>query len=179
DQLAAQVPPPSAYTPHLWRQYLEALLRHEQLLRADDAASAEKIRSEVLPALEKKIRAARERKLYSAFGSLAMAGALGVSPAVGAGAKKRGAADPAAAELEKLWGEKDPVPALRKKIAEWVEPEKDRWQSHLLRVRLSGLLARHAAANPETALKPAAQLLTDPQLLLTATVNDTAPRPTE
>ena len=32
---------PAAYAPHLYRQYLETLLRYEQLLRAGDGAAAQ------------------------------------------------------------------------------------------------------------------------------------------
>jgi hypothetical protein len=41
DALARSFPHPATYTPHLWRQYHETLLRFEQLSRAGDATNAQ------------------------------------------------------------------------------------------------------------------------------------------
>jgi hypothetical protein len=47
DDLAIAFPHPATYTPHLWRQYHDSLLRYEQLSRAGDATNAETMEQEL------------------------------------------------------------------------------------------------------------------------------------
>jgi hypothetical protein len=77
EDLSAQVPPPSAYTPHLWRAYLNTSLRYEQLLLAGDQRRLPELKGR-LDALAEDIRRGRtlgEQK--SMRYSLAMPAALG------------------------------------------------------------------------------------------------------
>ncbi len=163
--LGRATPPPFVYTPHLWRQYLETLLRCEQLVRADDRTTAERLLAEAAAPLAKKIAAARSRKLYSALGTLAMPTALGYGAPIADDSKR-------ARELRELWGKGDQSEPVRDQVAKWVAEEKDPWQRQLLRVRLSGLLLRQAEAEAERDLKQVAALLA-------AREDVSAPRPAE
>ncbi|MCI0457972.1 MAG: hypothetical protein L0Z62_13480 [Gemmataceae bacterium] len=141
-QLAEGAPhSPAVLTPHLWRYYLEALLRYEELLRAGSGEAAARMLTRA-QGLETRIRSAQNRTdLFSATGSLAMPVALGwdAGPAVAAARKK---------ELQTLWGKEEPLPIVRKKLAAWLEAEEAGWPRELLRVRLGGLLLDHAIADP-------------------------------
>jgi hypothetical protein len=149
DVLARQTPSPAAYTPHLWAQYLETLLRYEQLLRADDPAAADRLHGRLAP-LHEQIVKARSRKLDSALGTLTMPAALGwASPA--------SVAQPGAKEVQELW-EKD-AEAARADLGKLLAAEGDSWRKRLLRVRLAGLLLRQAEADPPRGLKRARALL--------------------
>ena len=144
-------PSPAVYTPHLWRRYLETLLRFEQLLRADaDDTNANKVYDE-LTRLRDRIAGDRAQKADAALVTLAMPAALGWPAAPGEDETR-------AKVLEQRWGESQGE--VKAQLAKWLAGARDSWQKGLLRVRLSGLLLRQAAATPERDLKAVADLLT-------------------
>jgi len=57
-ELASETPPPTAYTPHLWRQYETWVLRHEQQILANDVDGAKVARANAAE-VRRKIAAAR------------------------------------------------------------------------------------------------------------------------
>lgn len=57
-ELASATPPPTAYTPHLWRQYEAWVLRHEQHMLANDSDGAKIARANAAE-VRRKIEAAR------------------------------------------------------------------------------------------------------------------------
>src|SRR5262249_56796684 len=82
---------PEAYAPHLWRQYLDTLLRYERLLRAGGEASS--VRGQV-DKLQEQIAAEGQRLGIDATSlSLALPAAFG-QPAVSEELQKR---------FEELW----------------------------------------------------------------------------
>ncbi len=78
DALAKQKPHPAAYSPHLYRQYLDKLLRYEQLIRMGDAGSAAEEAGRI-DRLEREIVKAREVRLDSLANALALPTMLGLS----------------------------------------------------------------------------------------------------
>jgi hypothetical protein len=145
-KLAAEVPAPWIYSPHLWRRYQDSLLRYERLLEAGDAAAAKTMAARVFD-LGQQIRQARTLALGSAAGTLAMPSAGGtevkLTPAAG-----RALAD--------LW-------------ASPFEEQAKRWEKLLksepsgsgpsLRLALCDLILRQTAAEPYENLDKAYQLL--------------------
>src|SRR5262249_37316870 len=129
-------------TPHLWRQYLENLLRYEQLLRADDRAAAEKVLARAA-SLRRTVLESRALKLNAAAGSLAMPAALGWGVPAGDAAREK--------ELRRL-GEKGKPAEVKKRLDRWLAEAKGH-EKRLLRVRLGGLLARRLADAPEGEFK--------------------------
>ncbi len=75
--LARATPPPTAYTPHLWRQYEAWTLRHEQHILASDATGAGIARSH---ATEVRLRIEAARSLDIAPQTLALQAAVGGRP---------------------------------------------------------------------------------------------------
>jgi hypothetical protein len=80
-ELRRELPHPSAYAPHLWRRYLDVLLRAEQLLRSGAAEGAQKNLNEAeeLYTLIVQYRSLDDLK-KSAQLTLAMPDALGLQP---------------------------------------------------------------------------------------------------
>jgi hypothetical protein len=80
-ELRRDRPHPSAYAPHLWRRYLDVLLRAEQLLRSDAAEEGQKYLNDVeeLYTLIVQCRSLDDLK-KSAQLTLAMPEALGLQP---------------------------------------------------------------------------------------------------
>jgi hypothetical protein len=80
-RLRQAVPSPAAYTPQLWKKYLDAALRHEQLIRAGDRESAVKLRLQTLGVLAERIARGRSLNPGAALSmSLSMPAAFGVHP---------------------------------------------------------------------------------------------------
>jgi hypothetical protein len=72
--LAGAVPPPEAYTPHLWRQFEAWALRHERHVLGDDAGGAAVVRTK-LDDLRRRIEA--DRRLAVRPQTLALPAAVG------------------------------------------------------------------------------------------------------
>ncbi|MBN9121562.1 MAG: caspase family protein, partial [Planctomycetes bacterium] len=105
-ELATATPPPTAYTPHLWRQYEAWVLRHEELILANDADGAKVARAEADEAC-RKIKAARP--LDVAPQTLALRAAVGGRPYRAVSdedrSEIRALAMARAAEREKKWAD--------------------------------------------------------------------------
>jgi hypothetical protein len=80
EELRADMPSPAVYTPQLWRQYLDTLLRYEQIVRAGDPTGRAASLKEGLAVLETEIAKARRLPLVSTGNSLPMAAAYGQAP---------------------------------------------------------------------------------------------------
>ncbi|HEX4150467.1 MAG TPA: hypothetical protein VHY20_15825, partial [Pirellulales bacterium] len=78
DRMAADVPAPWVYTPHLWRRYQDLLLRYEELLRIHDSVSSTVINDQ-LSELALEIAQTRRMSLSCLQNSLAMPLAAGWS----------------------------------------------------------------------------------------------------
>jgi hypothetical protein len=76
-ELASATPPPTAYTPHLWRQYEAWTLRHEELILANDADGAKVARANAAE-VRRKIEAARALDISPQ--TLALRAAVGGQP---------------------------------------------------------------------------------------------------
>ena len=162
-RLADSFPSPSAYAPHLWRQYLDSLLRVEQLYRADDKSNADRLLqtlNELRNRIDKIGLAARD----SAQSTLAMPAVLG-----------RGLPEEQekklATQVTKLWDDREPA-AFKKLLTGMQEAVNEKWQKQLLRVRLSALVIDRIITDPKANLDPGCKILA----ALDETLN---PRPAE
>lgn len=151
DQLRQTPPSPAAYTPHWWRQYLDTLLRYEQLVRADDKETAPRLLGE-LNDLKERITRAQRLERDSLQNSLAMPAALGWK--LPAQLEQR-----LSKEFDRLWEERAEPEAFKKMLAKLQDPAANKWQRQLLRIRLDGLLVSRAAQNPGPDLKDVARIL--------------------
>jgi hypothetical protein len=143
-------PPPAVYSPHLWRQYLDTLLRYEELVRAGDEGTAAKL-LEQLGILKGRIEAARALLpgAESFQLTLALADVHGTRLAPPAeGAKQR------EAQLMKLWEDRDPAKEYGKALTALGTRERA-----LLRLRLSRRVVRRVAEAPEKLLAPGRRAL--------------------
>jgi hypothetical protein len=152
EELGGHSPPPEVVAPHLWRRYLETLLRYEQLLRAGDGSAAA-VQGDLVKLQGEIIRAQRlTRELRSAQNTAALPTAL--SPP--AEAKKF--ADEVRKALGDLWRGAGP----EEYRATWDRLQRaranDRRALQALRVRLAGLLVRQAAEDPEKNLATACDI---------------------
>jgi hypothetical protein len=77
EKLQNEVPSPAVYTPNLWRQYQEYLLRYELLIRADDKAMANTM-ADKLKEVGSQINETRAEKLKSAQNMIPMPAAAGL-----------------------------------------------------------------------------------------------------
>ncbi|HMC64967.1 MAG TPA: hypothetical protein VKI65_08495, partial [Gemmataceae bacterium] len=137
---------PAAYAPHLYRQYLETLLRYEQLLRAglgagDGAAKQMKDEAE---ALHKKIVEAAQLHLDSGAKpeslqvTLTMPAALGFVPDAKEIATLR-------QHFDKTWNDKEPQPDAFRNL---IEVKSDALKTQLRRVQLGSLLLDEVLKDP-------------------------------
>jgi hypothetical protein len=79
DNLRAEIPSPAAYTPHLWHQYQETLLRYEQMLRFGDPTTKAAKLLAALTQLEEEMRLARQLDQLDGVGNaLPLASTLGL-----------------------------------------------------------------------------------------------------
>jgi len=78
DRLRALKHSPESHAPHIWREYLESLLRYEQLMCARETNASETMRTR-LRNLKTRIEGEKLLKLPSRFNSLTMLLALGGS----------------------------------------------------------------------------------------------------
>jgi hypothetical protein len=143
-KLATQVPAPAAYAPQMWRQYLDLLIRYEQLLRAGDQRRAPDVKR-ALSNLEEDLARAQRLELRSADNSLAMPDALGqTSPLPESEIAKHFSA---------LWSAKpEEVDKVWEKIQQSAGDNRAR---ALLRMRLCGELLQRAADAPRENLEKA------------------------
>jgi hypothetical protein len=135
ERLRQSVPSPAAYAPDLWRKYLDAALRHEQLLRAGDAEHAGQLRK-LLGELGQAItRRGIPEQLPSSLLTLAMPPTFGVSLS--------------AAEAEKvsaLWKDVKPEEAEGKLAA--LDKGASAGRKSLLRLAVMEAILREAEKNP-------------------------------
>ena len=140
DTLAKAFPHPATYTPHLWRQYHDALLRYEHLLRAGDEVNAATMAQE----LDKLVSGIRQNQRldYDALAAtLAMPTALGGSLPDADEQKLR-------KEFDSLWA----VPAASPEdfgnmLKEWQKKVGDTWLKQIGRVRVVAMLLALARAS--------------------------------
>src|SRR5262249_15004259 len=147
--LSEGVPSPAVHTPHLWRAYLDTLLRCEQLVRANDPANAKSLFGR-LSTLETKITEAQKKPLHGALGSLALPVALGWT-------ESRRESEKRTEELEDLW--KADAVEIRDKLGLKLKAEKNSWGQELLRVRWHDALLRKVSQSPERDLTKAREVL--------------------
>jgi hypothetical protein len=169
EELAKHSPPPEVVAPHLWRRYLETLLRYEQLLRAGDGSAAA-VQGDLVKLQAEITRAERlTRELRSAQNTAALPTALNPP----AEAKKF--AGELRKALDDLWGGARP----EEYRATWEPLQRaranDRRALQALRVRLGGLLVRHAAEDPEKNLAKACDI----QQKVIDDLDPQSPRPAE
>ena len=157
-QLAAAVPSPAVYTPQLWRQYQDRLLRYEQLIRSGDLHGAAK-QDKNLRELRIQIEAVRTAQLGSIGNSLAMPIAAGLAQLPSLEEADQDATVQALQRLvNQLWNAKPQELSQR-----WtaIQSSNDTGIDNplLLRLRLSGLLLERAAVDPVKNLDKACGLL--------------------
>jgi serine/threonine protein kinase len=140
ERVREEWPHPAVYAPHLWRRYLDMLLRAEQLLRAGDTAAVENLLME-LNSLHQRIENSRSLELKSTQLTLAMPAALGV--ALTEGEQKK--LETIVASWDKKEAEKDEI------FKDWEK------ESPLRRAALAGELMRNVAKGPKLpyTLRPA------------------------
>lgn len=146
--LNKQVPSPVVYTPHLWRQYQDTVIRYEQLLRAGDRRKAPEVKKD-LEKLEEDIARAQRLELNCTATSLAMPMALGQNAPwsdrdIAAHVSELFKAPPE--RYEQVWdGIQKSAPDHRNKS--------------LLRLRITGQLLERAAESPKANLDKVCTLL--------------------
>ena len=145
-KLSQMSPHPAVYAPHLWRRYLDILLRSEQLVRAGDAAAAAKW-LEGLNELQTRIRQAGPLPRESMQLTLAMPFALS-SPLTPAERK-------ALNKIEGLWQENAATKPYVDKDYDKARTAlldlagNDRPRRQMLRAALAGLAVRKLAKDAE------------------------------
>lgn len=146
--LDKEVPSPAVYSPNLWRQYQEFLLRFEQAIRADDKGTASALAGK-LNELEQRIKRGRIEELNSAQNSLPMPAAAGLG---------RLQSDLLNKQLTDLW---EAAPADQ--VRTWESIQKaakanNKAEKQLLRVQILDLLIKRVAEDPSANLEKGAKL---------------------
>jgi hypothetical protein len=140
DELAGSFPHPATYTPHLWRQYHDALLRFEQLTRAGDATNAEAMEQK-LRNLAGKIRQNQRIEKDTLAATLATPAALGWSLPDKDEQKIQ-------QEFNALWSGGAKPDEFGRALKEWqASAGGDSNRNHLVRVRVDALLLERAAGS--------------------------------
>src|SRR5262249_50518214 len=80
DALRRAVPSPATYSPHIWRQYQDTLLRYEQVVRAGDPTGKAGSLQGALAALDKDMVRSRVLNLGCAGNALPLPMAMGQPP---------------------------------------------------------------------------------------------------
>jgi len=159
-ELAAQVPPPEAYTPALWRQYRDTLLRYEHLIDMGASPTVVARLTGRLTELELALAKGRRLDLNSVQNSLAMPAVTGLSTSPPDAATRR--------QFGELWNTPAPEQA-----AVWARLNlgsvSDR---QLRRTQFYELLLDRAAEDPAAHFLPAGKLLR-------VLADPVAPRPIE
>ncbi len=165
DDLQKSQPSPAAYTPQLWRQYLDSLKRYQDLLRANDPTSAGTMAATV-EALAKRIEELQRipRELANNL----------VAPAAFGWSLTPAEINTTQQEFTKLWAVPTTPPAeFGSLLRKWQEKDTDSPRRQLWRLRLSVLILQQAI-QPEGDVARAFAVLADQG------VNDpVAPRPAE
>jgi hypothetical protein len=143
--LEKETPSPAVYSPNLWRQYQEFLLRYEQMIRADDRGMASALTGK-LDKLVQDIRAARVERLTANQNMLPMPAAAGLGPYQ---------PDQSIKEFTKLW---DAAPDDQTRVWDDIQKNVKADQVQLLRVQLGELLIKQVAEDPPAHLKKGAKL---------------------
>src|SRR5262249_36011333 len=147
DDLEKQVPFVSAVVPHLWREYLEMLMRHERLILTHHSRSA----AEELNKIKKSIEDAGNLRLQKSA-RLTLPGGAALVSSISAEEKRK-----LDNEFKRLWSGFDPKKDPNaKELGAFYQSGKqmehsDAWQSMLL-----GNLLAEAIADPDKALPNAA-----------------------
>src|SRR5262249_12121021 len=137
EELANSSPPPAAYTPQQWREYEAALLRYEQLLRADPAGSAAGAVRETVSKRHDQIVQAQRLDRDSMVVSLAAPAAFGWSlPDATATQLKEG--------FDQLWRAKAKPEQFQTLLGGMQAAAPNRPARRVLRLRLIGLLLAKA-----------------------------------
>jgi hypothetical protein len=139
--LRGESPHPAAYTPHLWRRYLDTLVRAEQLLRWGQQERAENLLTQA-EGVEADILKERSLKNLESIGlTLAMPAALGLrlTPADEEGLKKAVA----------LWDEPGRKPEDCEKALRQLLEKRESQSQALLRTAAAGKVLSWIAAQPK------------------------------
>ncbi len=132
-----QKPHPAAYSPHLYRQYLDKLLRYEHLVRMGDLASAVD-EADRINRLEREIDKAREVRLDSLANSLALPTMLGLTGAWNDAEFNKRFAEQWEATKEKKWDE----------LRDWALKQGGALDRRLFQVKVNRLLLQRATMEP-------------------------------
>ena len=137
DALANSFPHPVTYTPHLWRQYHDALLRYEHLLRAGDELNAANL-SQTLGKLVSDIRQSQRLEYAALTATLTMPTALGASLSDQDEQKLQ-------KEFNTLWTAPASTPEdFGRMLKEWQDGINDPWLKQLGRIRVVAMLLTRA-----------------------------------
>jgi hypothetical protein len=144
DELAARTPAPWVYTPQLWRQYQDTLLRYEQMLREGDTNNLNSLKTR-LESLEREIAPAQHLApgvdglpLECAERSLPLSLAFGWMPP---------SEDKRLQALIGLWQSRDPAGKPRAKADDFrreLDQATQPWENRLTRLRFSAWVLRQA-----------------------------------
>jgi hypothetical protein len=144
-ELEKAVPSPAVYSPHLWRQYQEYLLRYEQTLRIGDKTGADNLAKHLRDA-EQELRQAQHLPLTSAQNSLAMPAAAGLGPFQPEALSK---------QFDELWtAEADKV----REVWEKIQKNHAGSAQQMFRAEMGVLLMKRAAEDPANNLTKAVDL---------------------
>jgi hypothetical protein len=135
DKLAHSYPHPATYTPNLWRQYHDALLRYEQLSRANDP-NADTMEQEVRK-LTERIRSNQQIEQKALAATLTMPAALGWSLSDKDDEKLK-------SEIDALWKSGAKEEEFARSLKAWQDKASSSWTGHLVRVRFVALLLQRA-----------------------------------
>jgi hypothetical protein len=154
EELQKSAASPAVAAPHLWRRYLESLLRYEQLVRLGDEDAANKL---ALADRHREVaRAARRELRMSATNALALAAILGpVLPGEEEEQLRK--------EFGRLSEQYDKGKAAAKDFTQLYEKQAegmDELLDAVRRLKLLGLAVELAAQEPERNLKKAAEIVT-------------------
>jgi hypothetical protein len=156
DGLLKVMPHPAVYTPHLWRRYLETLLRAEELLRWGESDKAAALRDQA-KALHKRIEGERSHPLNAAQLTLAMPAALGAELSKPEQDVLKKFTD--AWEDESQWQDGKQPEACKKILKDMLENAGGR--RVLLRAQATGAVLHEIAAAPDRHWQAGLQLLED------------------
>jgi len=146
-EMDKEVPSPAVYSPNLWRQYQEYLLRYELMIRVDDKGTSTLL--EKLKDLGSQISQARSEKLNSAQNAIPMPAAAGLG---------RLQPDLLMKQFNDLW-DANPDDWARKwdSILKTAKNNSNS-EKQLLRVQIGELLIRQVAKDPANDLDKGAKL---------------------